>query len=105
MQVNIQITQQSGTEHIFYTGPINEDSELHLNSLLKQVGQNCVFNFRNVTMVNSCGVRAWINFMREFEKGRTVMFEECTPEIVLQINMIPSFKGQARINSVYGQYS
>ena len=105
MQVNVQVTQEGGFDHIHYNGPINEDAEVHLTGLLNQVGPNCVFNFRDVTMVNSCGVRAWINFMREFEKGRKIEFSECTPEVVLQINMIPSFKGQAKINSVYGQYS
>jgi hypothetical protein len=105
MDVSIQVTQDNGVERIFYQGPINEDAEVHLTNLVKTAGPNCAFNFKNVSFVNSCGVRAWINFMRDFEKGRKIVFEECTPEIVLQINMIPSFKGQAKIASVYGQYS
>ena len=43
--------------------------------------------------------------MRGFEKNRELVFEECTSEIVMQINMIPSFKGSAKVKSVYGSYS
>jgi DNA-directed RNA polymerase subunit RPC12/RpoP len=43
--------------------------------------------------------------MRDLEKGRKVVFEECTPEIVSQINMIPNFKGTADVQSIYGSYT
>ena len=43
--------------------------------------------------------------MRELEKSnREISFEECTGEIVMQINMIPSFKSTAKIASVYGNF-
>jgi hypothetical protein len=105
MDVSIQITNRNGFDYVNYTGPINEEAEVHLMRLIETVGPKCVFNFRQVEYVNSCGVRAWINFIREFENNRTVIFEECTPEIVMQINMIPSFRGKAAIKSVYGSYS
>jgi len=105
MDVSIQVRQQNGWDFVNYVGPINEEAEVHLTRLLKQLGTKCVFNFKQVAFVNSCGVRAWINFMREVEKGRQVIFEECTPEIVMQVNMIPSFKGTATIKSVYASYA
>lgn len=104
MAIQVQVVQKNGIDHVVYNGPINEDAEVHLSPLVKQLGGTCVFNFKGVEFINSCGVRAWINFMREVEKGRQVAFEECTPEIVLQINMIPSFKGSAAVRSVYGGY-
>ncbi len=104
MQVSLQISQNNGWEFVQYFGPINEEAEVHLTQLLSKLGSKVVFNFKNVEYVNSCGVRAWINFMRELEKGRQVIFDECTPEIVMQVNMIPSFKSSASINSVYGSY-
>ena len=104
MEITLQIVQQNGWDHVFYMGPINEESEVHLSPLLKTLGTNCVFHFKQVANVNSCGVRAWINFMREVEKNRQIVFEECTPEIVMQMNMIPSFKGKAAVKSVFGSY-
>lgn len=104
MQVSLQIKQNNGWDFVQYVGPINEEAEVHLGPLVTKLGPKVVFNFKNVEYVNSCGVRAWINFMRDVEKNRQVVFDECTPEIVMQVNMIPSFKGTATINSVYGSY-
>ena len=105
MTITMQIEKKGDWEHLRYIGPINEDSEVHLAPLVQQLGPNVIVNFRQVEYVNSCGVRSWINFLRDMEKGRKVIFEECTPEIVNQVNMIPNFKGSAHIKSVYGSYA
>jgi hypothetical protein len=105
MGITINIEKKGEWERLLYSGPINEDTEVHLNPVIPSLGPCVVINFKNVAFVNSCGVRAWINFLREAEKNRKLVFEECTPEIVSQINMIPSFRGRALIYSVYGSYS
>lgn len=93
------------TDIIYFMGDINEDSEISLANLVDQVVKDSVFNLKDVTSINSCGVRAWINFLREVEKKNlSIVFEECTPEVVSQINMIPNFKGRSRIRSVYASY-
>lgn len=105
MGITLNIEKKGQWEQLVYHGPINEDTEVHLTPMIKALGPNVIINFRQVEFVNSCGVRAWINFMREAEKGRKVIFEECTPEIVGQINMIPNFRGTAHIRSVYASYA
>jgi len=105
MDINIQIGKKDDWDHVTYIGPINEDSELHLNQIESQLGKNVIINFRQVEYVNSCGVRSWINFLRGIQESREIIFEECTPEIVSQINMIPNFKGKAHIKSVYASFS
>lgn len=104
-KINIQLEKRGAWEQVSYTGPINEDAEIHLRPIIAQLGSNIIFNFRKVEYINSCGVRAWINFLRDAEQGRRVIFEECTPEIVSQINMIPNFRGSAHIKSVYASYA
>jgi anti-anti-sigma regulatory factor len=105
MAITLHIEKKGNWEQLLYAGPINEDTEVHLMPLIAQLGPNVIFNFRKVEYVNSCGVRAWINFLREAQKNRKVIFEECTPEIVSQINMIPNFRGTAHIKSVYASYA
>ena len=105
MAITLQVSRNGDWEKLNYIGPINEDSEVHLPKLLQTLGPKVIVNFKQVENVNSCGVRAWITFMRDLEKGRSLVFEECTPEIVSQINMIPNFKGKAVVQSVYGGYS
>jgi hypothetical protein len=105
MGITLSIEKKGNWEQLIYAGPINEDTEVHLTPIIPQLGPNVIFNFRKVEFVNSCGVRSWINFLREAEKGRKIIFEECTPEIVSQINMIPNFRGSAHIKSVYASYA
>ena len=102
LRVNIEKTDTG--EQVWFDGDINEDAEVTLIDLKSQLGPNCVFNLKNVSSVNSCGVRAWINFIRDVDKDREITLEECTPEIVSQINMIPNFKGASKIHSVYSSY-
>lgn len=104
MEGTYQITKEGEWERITYVGPINEEAEVHLGKIKDEAGPKCILNFKQVTYVNSCGVRAWINFLRDFEQSREVIFEECTPEIVMQMNMIPNFRGNAQVKSVYGTY-
>jgi len=105
MGITLNIEKKGQWEQLSYAGPINEDAELHLMPLVTSLGPNVIMNFRKVEFVNSCGVRAWINFLREVEKNRKVIFEECTPEIVSQINMIPNFRGSAHIKSVFASFA
>ncbi len=105
MTIAINITNDNDWEKVAYIGPINEEAEVHLAKIVGSLGPKVRISFQQVTMVNSCGVRSWVNFMRELCKGRTVEFVDCTSEIVMQINMIPSFRGDAKIISVMGSYS
>ena len=105
MAITLQIDKQGEWDRVSYIGPINEDAELHLGPIISQLGANVLINFKQVQYVNSCGVRAWINFLRDVEKERTIIFEECTPEIMSQINMIPNFKSSAHIRSLYAAYA
>ena len=98
-------TEEGEWQRTFFEGAINEDAENTLHNLKQSLGPQCIFNFENVKSVNSCGVRAWINFLRDVQKDRKIQFEACTPEIVSQINMIPNFLGTAEIKSVYAEYS
>lgn len=104
MDIVIQIESRQGWDVVRYKGPINEDAEVQLAQILPRLGPKVVMNFKQVSSVNSCGVRTWVNFMRDASKGREFQFEECTPEIVMQMNMIPSFRGTAKVRSVFSAY-
>ncbi|MBP6217049.1 MAG: hypothetical protein KA436_00515 [Oligoflexales bacterium] len=105
MALNYRIENNPQGDTVHFTGKINEDAELTFADLAKnKVANHCTFNLKEIEMINSCGVRAWINFLRLIEKGREIVLAECTPEIVSQINMIPHFKGTAKVQSLYASY-
>jgi anti-anti-sigma regulatory factor len=92
--------KDKGFVKIVLKGNIDEDTEL--DTIAKNPGP-LVFNFKNVTSINSLGVRTWVNLMKLLA-GKSVTFEECPPVIVRQMNMIPSFKGTAKVQSVLVPY-
>lgn len=96
----------SGATHVALAGAINEDAELNLQALTRDLAgkPEVVFNFSQVKSINSLGVRAWVMFLRSVDDGRKIAFEECTPDVIMQINMIPSFVGKAAVRSFYTSY-
>ena len=101
-----KITEQSGAAVVALAGAINEDAELNLQALTKELAGKAkvVFNFANVKSINSLGVRAWVMFLRGLDDGREIAFNECPPDVIMQINMIPSFLGRARVASFFTNY-
>ena len=87
-------------------GVINEDAEIPLKKIAGDLAAStfATFNFAQVKSINSLGVRAWVTFLRSIEDGRDIGFEECVPDVIMQMNMIPSFKGKALIKSFYVNY-
>jgi len=105
MDFKYRVEKKDGWDCLYISGKINEDSESQLIDMGLHLANKVIINFAGIKMVNSCGVRAWISFIREAQKTREIHFEECTPEIVSQVNMIPNFLGTAKIKSVYAEYS
>lgn len=101
-----KITEESGVAQVALAGAINEDAELNLQALTKELAgkSKVTFNFANVKSINSLGVRAWVMFLRGLDDGREISFQECPPDVIMQINMIPSFLGRARVGSFYTNY-
>ena len=102
------IQEHNGAHWVTLTGVINEDAELPLKQVAQELEASTmiIFNFKDVKSVNSLGVRAWVTFLRGVDgvTGRTIYFAECIPDIIMQINMIPSFLGKASILSFYVNY-
>lgn len=100
------IVPQDDGKIVSLVGVINEDSELSFKSLFSELkeGKKITFNFAQVKSINSLGVRAWVSFLRSLEDGKTILFSECTTDVIMQINMIPSFLGKAKVSSFYVNY-
>lgn len=88
------------------SGLINEDAELTLQAIASEINpfKKVLFNFSGVKTINSLGVRAWVMFVRLIEERREIWFDECTPDVIMQINMIPSFQGKAKVRSFFTNY-
>jgi len=93
-------SNKDGRKVVVMRGVIDEDTDFEA---LKKVGAPLIFNWKGVTSINSCGIRTWVNFLKELGKAE-IAYEECPPLIVRQLNMVPSFMGPAKVLSVFVPY-
>ena len=96
--------ENSGWHIIKLNGDIVEGSKAVMSGLQDSIGEHCIFDFRNVRSINTCGIAEWIEFMGTFSPGRSVIYDACSSNIVMLINMVPAFKGTAEVRSLYRTY-
>ena len=63
-----------------------------------------IINLKGVTMINSCGVRDWVNKMKEIGDSFEIEYVECSSAIIEQLNMITNFLSSGKIVSFYAPY-
>lgn len=95
-----QIVKTGGRNVVLLSGQIDEDTSFEE---LSGVESPVVFNFKNLVGISSIGIRSWVNFLKGLA-GKQVFYEECSPLVVRQMNMVPSFLGNAKVLSVFVPY-
>ena len=83
-------------------GEIDENADF--SELRATLRGNVELSLEGITRINSCGVREWVNFVRELEGVRALWFARCSPPVVLQLNTIYNFRGRARVSSFMAPY-
>ncbi len=84
-------------------GTIDEDADFKPLDGLTQ--PEVIFDFDKVVMLNSCGIREWINFLGKLPAGIKVSYRQCPQIIIEQINMVHGFfREGAVIESFYAPY-
>lgn len=96
-KLRIEQVDTEGKKLVKLKGTIDEDSNF---AQLAKFGSPLRLDFSEVTSINSCGIRSWVNFLKEME-SKEVVYVACPPLIVRQMNMVPSFVGKAKVDSVY----
>ena len=72
--------------------------------LASRLRGHVVFDLSEVRRINSCGVREWVNFVRDLPGVTELTFTHCSPAIVTQLNMIYNFRGAAKVRSFLAPY-
>ncbi len=93
----------SGDEaHVAFEGVIDEDANFDKIKALKL--NKFVFDFNNIVMINSCGIREWIKYLKEIDSAE-IKYENCPQIIIEQVNMVHGFirKG-ITVDSFYAPY-
>lgn len=96
-------TRISGDEvYITLDGTIDEDA--NFDKIKSLALKKYIFDFNNVVMINSCGIREWIKYLKEIESA-TIVYQNCPQIIIEQVNMVHGFirKG-VTVESFYAPY-
>lgn len=97
-----RIKERAGFTTVEFSGEIDENADF--SELRRRLKGAVVFHLANVRRINSCGVREWVNFVRELPGVTDLTFSHCSPAIVTQLNMIYNFRGGAQLRSFYAPY-
>jgi DNA-directed RNA polymerase subunit RPC12/RpoP/anti-anti-sigma regulatory factor len=101
LTINKQILQDELKVELI--GAIDEDADFKELSGLEQ--KQITFDFRQVNMINSCGIREWIRFLELLPNKSSITYSNCPQIIIEQINMVHGFfKKGAVIESLYAPY-
>ena len=96
---------QDGDEmHLRLEGDIDENANLF--EIKSVVSGRVRIDLGQVRRINSAGVRDWVNFIRELEPiTESLALVDCSPAIVMQMNMIANFRGTAEVRSIYAPFA
>lgn len=97
-----QLRERPGLTIVEFTGEIDENADF--TELKKRLRGPVVFQLAEIRRINSCGVREWVNFVRDLPVVTELTFSHCSPAIVTQLNMIFNFRGTAKVRSFYAPY-
>lgn len=97
-----RIRERPGVTTVEFVGEIDENADFA--DLRRRLRGPVAFQLGEVRRINSCGVREWVNFVRDLPHVTELAFSHCSPAIVTQLNMIYNFRGRAKIRSFYAPY-
>ncbi|MCC6996129.1 MAG: hypothetical protein IT370_16085 [Deltaproteobacteria bacterium] len=97
-----RIKERPGFTTVEFFGEIDENADFA--ELRRRLKASVVFNLAEVRRINSCGVREWVNFVRDLPGVTELTFTHCSPAIVTQLNMIYNFRGGAKVRSFLAPY-
>ena len=101
---NMSLEKQliDGQVVIAIAGNIDEDSNFSNHKLNDD--KEIILDLEHVTSINSCGIREWINWLKDASNTKLV-FKKCPKVIIDQINMVSGFLPEkARVESFYVPY-
>ena len=97
-----RIEEVEGGTKVALAGEIDEHADF--GPLRAELRGDVELDLGGIRRINSCGVREWVNFVRDVPHASSLTFRACSTAFVTQLNMIFNFRGPATIRSFYAPY-
>jgi hypothetical protein len=97
-----RVTPRPDAVVVEFTGTLDEHADF--SELTPRLQGSVVFHLEGVKRINSYGAREWVRFLRTLTGVSQLKFTHCSPAVVMQLNMIQSFRGSASVESFFAPY-
>lgn len=104
-QSKLKVSRQvkDGICYLAFSGDIDED--FTFDNLLAEKHEKYLIDFNEVEMINSCGIREWINLLEKLGEEAQIIYMNCPQIIIQQMNMVEGFlTAKSRVHTFYGPY-
>ena len=106
MSVRFQglVVQKKAQVQFTFEGKISED--FHQEEIIFEDNMNqVVFNLKDVSMINSCGIREWIKMTQRIDPTVEIIYEFVPPVFVNQMNLVQGLLPEnGTVSSFYAPY-
>ncbi|MEX0797889.1 MAG: hypothetical protein WEB87_04715 [Bacteriovoracaceae bacterium] len=101
--LKIEVERKPSEVEVVFEGQIDEDADF--SSLSGLEAQVMVFNLEKVSLINSCGIREWVEFQKKLPKETKLVYRKCPQVIVEQLNIVKGFiRDNSLIESFFAPY-
>lgn len=85
------------------SGELNEKS--NFGTAQFQLPDDVVIDLSGINRINSWGLKHWLRFLTALKQaGKRFVLERCSVAVVMQLNMVATFRGGAKVKSIYAPY-
>ncbi len=96
--LTIETSRAGDKTQVRIIGTVDEDASF---GALEGLGGRVEINLKGIRRFNSVGIREWVNAIRPLGERANLIFVECSPAVITQLNMISGFLGQSTVQSFY----
>lgn len=101
--LKIEVNKNGAEVIALFSGQIDEDADF--SPLQGKSAQTLVLDLEGVTLINSCGIRDWIEFQKSLSSDMKLVYRKCPQVIVEQLNIVKGFiRENSVIESFYAPY-
>ncbi len=104
MHIEVKQVEEQDTAFFYMSGTIDDKSNDSLSTIIPHLSDKNIFNLRYIDEITSLGILHWVRFIEQIPADQVIIFQECSSEFVMTMNLIPDFKSHAKIDSVIGTY-
>ncbi len=101
-KLKIERRDEGNRTFLALSGIIDENSDF--KEAFLNLPENVVIDLEGIDLINSCGVREWMNAVQKWPSDSKIRIVKCSPRIVEQINYVTNFLGRGSIESFYAPY-